>query len=571
MPTDLRAVSADNSSSGAGLVVPPRSVFQSRVGFAVIVFALLMWLPFINQAFTIDDTNFLALAAHAWPHPLALYNFRINWLGEEQRAFDILANPPLIPWYLALVSTIARGREWVFHLSYWPFLVLTLAGAYRLGKRFAPEQGPLWTLLWTAFAPGLVLAEHALMPDVPLLACYVLGVALTIDAFDADNTAFAVGAAFFAGMAAVIRYSGITVIPLLLLYALLNRVRPRTTVLALIAAAAPLTAWSIASYQVYGHVHWLVMSGFEGQTLDAGDLVQKIVYQCSSLALVIAPAALLALLLNRELRRSIRNGAAMGLALSVGLTLQPWLPRLLPASAAALLAIGLAGTGAIGVLIIRNIRGAKQERVWRRHSGPEADGLFLTGWVLGILIFNLYLAFAAVRYLLPALVPTVLLLQRAFRSDPRSRRGWWHATGISFALAALLSVSDQQFAGIYREYAATLPKAMQQRWFTGHWGWQYYMEAAGGRALSSSSNVQPGDEVITPLDPSPQSVPEGIKQEMAARSEIPGFPGLRTITYDGAACFYADGLRAMTVWLPFGFTREPLDVITRWKVVSTTR
>ena len=90
---------------------PPRSAFRSAAALAIMVLALLAWLPFLNQAFTIDDTNFLAMAAHAWPHPLKLYDFRINWLGEEQPAFDILANPPLGPWYLALVSRVARGRE----------------------------------------------------------------------------------------------------------------------------------------------------------------------------------------------------------------------------------------------------------------------------------------------------------------------------------------------------------------------------------------------------------------------------------------------------------------------------
>jgi 4-amino-4-deoxy-L-arabinose transferase-like glycosyltransferase len=567
-------VNADEASYRAGLLVPPRSVFQSRAALAVIVFALLIWLPFINQAFTVDDTNFLALAAHAWPHPLALYNFQTNWLGEEQRAFDILANPPLVPWYLALVSTVARGREWVFHLSFWPFMVLTLAGAYRLGERFAPRQQSLWTMLWTAIAPGLMVAAHTVMPDLPLLACYVLGVALTIDAFDQNRPAFAIGGSFFAGCSALCRYSGMTVIPLLLLYALLNRVRTRTAIPAILAAAMPVAVWSLASYKVYGRMHWMALAGFETQRMGGGDLVRRIVYQCSSLPVVIVPAALLALLFNRELRRSIRNGAAVGLALAAGLEFALWLPHLTPPpQAAAWLAIGLAGTGAIGALIVRNVLRAKHARVWRRGGGPEADDLFLTCWVLGILAFNLSLSFAAVRYILPALVPTVLLLQRAFRGDPRSRRGWWLATGISFALAALLSVSDQQLAEGYRAYAAALPKATQQRWFTGHWGWQYYMESAGAHALSGSSNVHPGDEVITPLVPWPQLVPEEIKLEMVARREIPGFPGLRTVTYDGAACFHANGLApgVLNVWVPIGFTREPLDVITRWKVVSTTR
>jgi len=321
----------------------PRSAFESRAALAIIALALLAWLPFLNQAFTVDDTNFLALAAHARPHLLGLYDSHINWLGEEQRAFDILANPPLVPWYLALVSTVARGREWVFHLSFWPFMILMLAGAYRLGRRFAPEQGPLWTMVWTAVAPGLMVAAHNVMPDLPLLSCYVLGTALTIDAFDRDKVGLAIGGGFFAGLSALCRYSGMTVIPLLVLYAWLNRVRLHTAALAIVAAAAPITAWTVASYQIYGRVHWMAMAGFEYQRQTQAIRVGRMIYQLTRLGLVIGLAPLLALMFSREPRKSLWVGAVVGVAGAPALGLWPHWHRVLPVKAGPWLALGLAG------------------------------------------------------------------------------------------------------------------------------------------------------------------------------------------------------------------------------------
>src|SRR5712692_3806997 len=454
----------------------PRSAFQSRAALAIIALALLAWLPFLNQAFTVDDTNFLALAAHARPHLLGLYDFHINWLGEEQRAFDILANPPLVPWYLALVSTVARGREWVFHLSFWPFMILMLAGAYRLGRRFAPEQSPLWTMVWTVVAPGLMVSAHNVMPDLPLLGCYVLGTALTIDAFDQDKVGLAIGGGFFAGLSALCRYSGMTVIPLLVLYAWLNRVRLHTAALAIAAAAAPITAWSVASYQIYGRVHWIAMAGFEIQKQTHGNQVGKMIYQLTCLGLVIGLAPLLALMFSREPRKSLWVGTVVGVAGAPALGLWPHSHRVLPVQAGPWLALGLAGAGLIGLLVIRGI--VPLRKVWDRRY-PEADTFFLVCWIVGILLFNHWLRFVSVRYVLLALVPTVLLSQRAFPSHPRPHNGWWFATVISLVIAILLSVSDQQFAGLYRDYAATLPAATQQRWFTGHWGLQYYFEETG--------------------------------------------------------------------------------------------
>src|SRR5271168_369081 len=107
---------SSNLMSDADPLTFSTSALRSRAALAIIILALLGSLPFITQAFTMDDPTFLALAAHSRPHPLGLYNFQINWLGEEQPAFDVLANPPLVPWYLALVSAVAHGHEWVFHV-----------------------------------------------------------------------------------------------------------------------------------------------------------------------------------------------------------------------------------------------------------------------------------------------------------------------------------------------------------------------------------------------------------------------------------------------------------------------
>ena len=112
---------------------------RARVPVAAAALCLAAGLPFLDQPFHVDDPNFLALARHASPHPLELYAFRINWLGTDERAFEVLANPPLVPWYLALLSRVAGDREWVYHLGFLPFMALALLGAWRLGRRFATD------------------------------------------------------------------------------------------------------------------------------------------------------------------------------------------------------------------------------------------------------------------------------------------------------------------------------------------------------------------------------------------------------------------------------------------------
>src|SRR5262249_14136915 len=161
--------------------------------------------------------------------PLKLYDFTINWGRNDERAFDILANPPMGPWYLALVSAVAQDREWIYHVGFWPFLVMAAFGAYRLGRRFAPDQAK-WTVIWTAVSPAVVIASHTLMPDILLLAFFATGIALAVEGLDDSQPVPACCGGLLAGLSALFRYSGMTAIPLLLLYIVLHRIRVRIAV-----------------------------------------------------------------------------------------------------------------------------------------------------------------------------------------------------------------------------------------------------------------------------------------------------------------------------------------------------
>ncbi|MBK7286908.1 MAG: hypothetical protein IPI95_07260 [Flavobacteriales bacterium] len=51
-------------------------------------------------------------------------------------------------------------------------------------------------------------------------------------------------------------------------------------------------------------------------------------------------------------------------------------------------------------------------------------------------------------------------------------------------LGVLLTVSDKEFAGFYRDRAPQIAREMKARttgtvWSLGHWGWQWYSEQAG--------------------------------------------------------------------------------------------
>jgi hypothetical protein len=134
-------------------------------------------------------------------------------------------------------------------------------------------------------------------------------------------------------------------------------------------------------------------------------------------------------------------------------------------------------------------------------------------------------------------------------------------------LSLLLARVDADFAGAQRTMARIMKTDAVDRgrllWFTGHWGFQYYMEQAGGVALDAGAGgwaaVKPGDLAVIPLNNTMQLLPPaGLRikaAEVRMREPIP----LRLIDVGGRqAGFYASPFG----FLPYAFSREPLDVFT---------
>src|ERR1700753_1823182 len=68
-------------------------------------------------AFRIDEPNILAIAQRISVAPLDPDGFRVNWNGQTEPAYGVLANPPLVPAWLALVARVCGWRELPLHLA----------------------------------------------------------------------------------------------------------------------------------------------------------------------------------------------------------------------------------------------------------------------------------------------------------------------------------------------------------------------------------------------------------------------------------------------------------------------
>ena len=217
----------------------------------IIILILLALLPFVNKAFHIDDPLVLYPVQQILKSPLHPFDFDVNWYGLPQSMWE-LTNPPFIFYYLAPAVAIFGEKEAWLHLSYLIFAVIAGIAIYFLGKRFTKR--PLLSALLLIATPAFLVTATSIMPDIPFLALYLLAVIIYIQAQDRESTPLAIFSGVLIGLACLTKYTGLTLIPLLLLYSLLKRRRLSQTAIALGLGLILFGLWCWYSKVFYGHL-----------------------------------------------------------------------------------------------------------------------------------------------------------------------------------------------------------------------------------------------------------------------------------------------------------------------------
>lgn len=425
--------------------LPPSALAPSWVKLGIAALTLLvLYAPFAAKPVHIDDANFLMLAEGAARDPWRPHSIQINWSGVTEPAYAILANPPGIAWYL---MPVRNAPEWVQHLWMLPWLALGAWGCARLVREYVPGR-EFAGCLFLLTCPVIVIAAHALTPDLPLFACATAGIGGFVTSAPARRGKFAL----LAGCAALFRYSGGTVIPLLVLIGW-RRSRWRGAVVALMSAV-PLAALAGHDLHAYGQVHFLA-TFFAQNDLDKKSIADVLGNPVAGIAMLGGAGVLPILVWRREAVAAACLGAGLGVNAA-------WFS-------------GQSTTGAVATVLSTAAGGAALSLAMApRVRNPE-----LSAWAIGGALFFFTVRFAATRYW-AAFVPAVGLL--ALRNAAHSRR--WIAFGITANVAAsfLLAVDDQNHALALKNSARRVAQ-MGVGNFSGHWGWQHYLEAAGWTPL----------------------------------------------------------------------------------------
>ena len=518
--------------------------------------------PFLAKPFNIDDPLFIWVAHQIQAHPLNPYGFNVNWFGTVTPMWLATENPPMACYYMAFAAAIFGWSEVALHFAFLLPVLAVVLGTHRLAQKFCGQ--PVLAALAVLFTPVFLLSSTTVMCDVMMLAFWVWAIVFWIEGMGKNDLRKLSAAGLLIAFAALTKYYGACLIPLLAAYSLVETRRPGRWVTCLMIPLAALCAYQWTTHSLYGLA--MLSDAMKYASYARGiSGVSKISSTLTALTFTggcVAVAVFFMPLLWRV--RTLAAFAATAIVIAAalffeGAKLEKYISPQATSATFVEIQIIFWTVGGISVLAL------SVENLWNQRDAQS--------WLLALWVFGTFL-FAAVfnwtvngRSILPMVPAVAILIVR--RLERNSAAGWKlprFAVPIFLAASAVLALlvthADYLFATATRQTAvetyARFGNEQKNLWFEGHWGFQYYMESLGFAALDVKySAIKPGDILAWPENNTGTAPPNS---EAIARQDTFNIAGprfLTTMNVPVAAGFYA----ALCGPLPFAFGKVPPESV----------
>lgn len=532
---------ANNESPGIVAAKPERPF--SLHGYPRLLLAaatLICLLPFIDKAFHIDDPLFVWTGRHMQSRWWDPYGFDVNWYGWAMPMHEVTKNPPLASGYIALIISIFGESEFWLHTAFLLAAIAAVLGTYALAQRLC--DFPLQAALALLCTPVFMISSTTVMCDVLMVALWVWAVVFWLRGLDNHRPALLALAGLLIGAAALTKYFGIALVPLLLAYSLARRrTRGWGWLPCLLIPVAIVGAYEWGTRALYGHgLFWEAFAyTTQNETRAPGAWFLKTLSAlsftggCCLIALICAPV----IARSGFWRWGIIGAILLGVVLWLGFGSQWSL-------------FALAGLSVLALPILD----------MRRNKNAEA--LLLLLWVFGTFLFCLLNWTINGRSILPMMPAVAILLLRRFEtSGAVPHRGLNWCLGAAAALSLLVSFADYRLAGSARTAVHDIalkvePLPKGTIWFQGHWGFQYYAQETGWRPFDSKQPaIRSGDLIVLPFNNTNLVAIPPETVERLFTLELPVLPWVSTMNQAVGAGFYSDKRGP----LPFAFGSVPME------------
>jgi 4-amino-4-deoxy-L-arabinose transferase-like glycosyltransferase len=429
-------------------------------------------------------------------------------------------------------------------------------GTHRLALRLCGN--PLLAACAVLFTPIFLVSAGTVMCDVLMLAFWVWAVVFWVEGLEQNNSVKIFSAGLLVALAMLTKYFGVALIPLLAVHGAVEKRKLGGWAAGLLVPLAALGAYQWFTRSLYGHALFSDAAGFVADAhgklgfskLAGGLMALAFTGGGAAGVFFLAPLLWRARTLLMVIAGTVIFGGALcfsGIVLQKYDALDSAAARTEVASQLIFWAIG----GALVLLLAAAdvLRRPRDSRAW-----------LLAFWVAGTFAFAAFGNWTVNgRSLLPLLPAVGILVARRWKFGGQKNPRAVQIILIAGALFAMLVArSDFQLAVAVRRSAqevfAKYGHAKTPVWFEGHWGFQYYMEKLGARAVDYKNfTPSPGDILVMPLHNTYISEPP---PEIVARRDVLSVPSsTRLATWNAAvgAGFYS----SVAGPLPFAFGRVP--------------
>ena len=216
----------------------------------VVVVTVAALLPFVNKAYHIDDTLFLASAKQIEKSPLDFYGFSMNWYGIEKPMSEITKNPPLTSYYIALVGRLFGYKEVIMHIAFLIPAVAVALGTYYLAAKLCSQ--PTVAAVAAVLTPAFLVSSTNIMCDTMMLAFWLWATILWMQGIEYNRWSALCAAAVLLALCALTKYFGMALIPLILVYSVVKKRKLEIQVLFLLIPVIILAGYQWLTYELYG-------------------------------------------------------------------------------------------------------------------------------------------------------------------------------------------------------------------------------------------------------------------------------------------------------------------------------
>ena len=528
------------------------NTYMRNTALFIAAVLIIMYLPFVHKPVHIDDTTFLSMAKNIRLPFTIVQEAKGYFLGRPFIMSPFHSIHPLMPYLLRTIQTLIPSEsEYIYHLCLLIFPVMLIAGirgiCSDLDLPFVPAA------LLTVGNPAFLPVSQNLMADAPAFSLLVLALFFFIRGTRTGRTGFMAAGSAALLSATGFSYSSVLFMTLFLLYLLfIHRNRPVWIGLYLI----PLLMLGGAAVYLAGTlVSWKGIMNEAMMGYREGAFINKILGSLADLGVITLFINPLFIAASRgEFKRKVIYPAVFSAAAAFAAVVFVHYP---PAEGAWLFLLLFSG---IFFLIRTTYETLRPEN--RRNQ----VFILLLVWLYVVILFNvLIMPFAAVRYLLPVLLPSVILPLLMLR-----KTGYvFRAAILTAILGIAVAYGDYLYANSYRDLPGLVQKetgSSQRVWFAGDWGMQYYMLKAGFSYLTESSNEpKQGDLIILSsvqmlVKPSPELMKRiELIDEVSFKSVFP----VRVMRQDLRTGLYSH------LWglLPFTLSSGPVERFGVFRVV----